>query len=174
MCVPRTRLNLRVHRLRVFFHSQVSLNGLPTSGRVPGTQLRQTVVISGQHFGNWTTVDQHCRDLSLMDASRCASSTVCELIVESPIVRFCRGRCRSPTCQWSSGDRTDPTFAATTTGLESSRPLGTVSLRKDGAVNYLRVLSWTHNTIVAQVPEGVGVGYSLVVEVRFACGAFFY
>ena len=44
--------------------------------------------------------------------------------------------------------------------------MGTVSLRRGSVVNYLRVLSWTHDTIVAEVPEGVGAGYDLVVSVR--------
>ena len=50
--------------------------------------------------------------------------------------------------------------------------MGTVSLRRGRVVNYMRVLSWTHDTIVAEVPEGVGAGYSLVVSVRHCLAGF--
>lgn len=49
--------------------------------------------------------------------------------------------------------------------------MGTVSLRRGSVVNYMRVLSWTHDTIVAEVPEGVGAGYDLVVSVRMSLTA---
>jgi hypothetical protein len=75
-------------------------------------------------------------------------------------------QCRTSDCAWTSGDSTRASFAAAS-NLSLSHPMGTVSLRRSdlGIVNYLRVLYWTHDTIVAEVPEGVGAGFTLVVSV---------
>ncbi len=67
-------------------------------------------------------------------------------------------------CLWSSGDAT-AVSSLSKSSLATSRPLGTVSLRRAGVVAYMRVLSWTHNRIVVEVPEGVGVNYELHVQV---------
>ncbi len=84
--------------------------------------------------------------------------------VSNSTERMCRAKCRTPSCQWSGGDKTAASFASPTS-LSGSRPLGTVSLRRGSVVNYMRVLSWGHSRIVVEVPEGDGVGHSLVVEV---------
>ncbi len=73
-------------------------------------------------------------------------------------------QCRTNECVWTSGDGT-PALFANASDLSKSHPMGTVSLRRGSVVNYMRVLSWTHDQIVAEVPEGVGAGYELVVSV---------
>ena len=85
----------------------------------------------------------------------------------SPTLTLPLSQCRTSNCDWSSGDLT-PALFAEPSDLNGSHPMGTVSLRRDNVVNYMRVLSWTHDTIVAEVPEGVGAGYDLVVSVRLS------
>ena len=85
----------------------------------------------------------------------------------SPTLTLLLSQCRTSNCDWSSGDLT-PALFAEPSDLNGSHPMGTVSLRRDNVVNYMRVLSWTHDTIVAEVPEGVGAGYDLVVSVRLS------
>ncbi len=87
-------------------------------------------------------------------------SQVCTLCAVLCVV----AQCRTNECVWTSGDGT-PALFANGSDLSISHPMGTVSLRRGSVVNYMRVLSWTHDTIVAEVPEGVGAGYELVVSV---------
>jgi hypothetical protein len=77
---------------------------------------------------------------------------------------FAALQCRTNNCGWTSGDATSPLFAEVS-DVSTSHPMGTVSMRRGSVVNYMRVLSWTHDQIVAEVPEGVGAGYELVVSV---------
>ena len=88
----------------------------------------------------------------------------------SPTLTLLLSQCRTSNCDWSSGDLT-PALFAEPSDLNGSHPMGTVSLRRGSVVNYMRVLSWTHDTIVAEVPEGVGAGYDLVVSVRLSPAA---
>ncbi len=138
--------------------TSVSVTSLRTSGFVGPSHDsvgdRTVMVIRGEHFSDWRTVDASCRNPLIMEPSRCNSSVVCEEVGQRGMRPECRARCRAASCVWSA---VEPDTAA--------RPMGTVSLRRDGIINFLKVRSWNQTEIVAEVPEGEGADYSLVVEV---------
>ena len=53
------------------------------------------ITITGTDFSDWDAIDARCRDPVYTDISRCASSTVCELVAVTPTERLCRGQVRS-------------------------------------------------------------------------------
>ena len=146
--------------------TSLSATVFPTSGVDVKTGRRVVLEILGSEFSDWDAIDAQCRDNDTMTADRCDSSVVCALVGTQ-----CQARCRTPACVWTSGDATPRSFAPPTP-LSGIHPLGTVSLQRNGVVNYMRVLSWTHNRIRAEVPEGVGAGYSVVVNVSVTAAAW--
>ena len=130
-----------------------------TSVAMEGSTDGGTLTIRGGNFGDWHEIERACSNTSYVNVADCDQASDCSSVFNNVTgITECHAKCRAndPTCAWVDAP---------------AKPLGYVFLHYQGqravwpSFTGVKVLSWSHDKIVVELPQGEGRGFSVEVLV---------